>query len=469
MAEINPNNLIQRTGDPFADTGGYVIKLLYTQRDFKEKRILDLIEYAAKIYVDSWDSKLNAFFLNSKITQPAFKRDQKISETLKYYQSLIDETATGYEGYCRISGRKTKLFPAGRDNHILSGSGTFINFHHSFESGLFLSKEVLIRMFFVPLGLVQLSDKIALIYSSNEAVSEFFINQNLQNNLRELGSGISEGILRSSFNNPANALFEFINDCLLQIPIIMPKEHDEIRTENTPSLTLYHFTNFGAGPDVVIHKLSSEVFYFYAFCNRPLFKNEWNKFIRSNYENKKAKAVFNQATEVWEGKEKAEYDTYKTWKNNVFQNLINNKSILPNIIKWVSIHPFPFNIVEIYQTLIRNMEKRTIEKIKHVADFIVSNKDADYIKRCIGRLNREKSPNGLRLFMLRLTEQNYNQDGKEPLINVDDYAEYLFPDGINWREVRDLLLIAIYERLHALKIKVEAELIEDENESTTEN
>lgn len=463
-------DLTHATGDPFADVGGFVMKFLWGQPHLKDKNVLELIEYISKIYVNNWGGKLNAFFLNSTITQRAFKGERKIDETLKYYHSLIEETAPATEGYCRISGRKTKLFPAGRDNHILSGSGTFINFHHSFDSGLLLSKEILIRMFFVPFGLMQLSDKIALINSNNEKIFEFFVHQNCISNFKELGSGISEGILKSPFNNPSNALFQFVEDCLQQLKNLYREEGEGIDEANAPSLTLYHFTNFGASPEVLIYKLTSEVFIFYAFCNGTKLKSEWIKFIRAHYKNSKFKdATFDEDTQVWQGKQSVEYETYKTWRNDIFEKLLNGISILPNIVRWSIHHQFPFKIVETYQTYIRNMEKRTLEKIKHIADFIVGHKEADYIEKCITRLNRERSANGLRLFVLRLTEQNYDQDGEQPLVNLEDCAEYLFPDGGNWREIRDLLLIAIYERLHALKLKVAAELIEDENESITEN
>src|SRR5690606_11031044 len=110
------------------------------------------------------------------------------------------------EGYCRILGEKTKLFPGGRDNDILSGSGTFINFHHAFQSGIMLSKEALIRMFFVPLGCVQLNDKIALLYSNNEELAEYFVTENVQENSRRIATKIAEGIRRWKFKNPSSAL-----------------------------------------------------------------------------------------------------------------------------------------------------------------------------------------------------------------------------------------------------------------------
>ena len=108
------------------------------------------------------------------------------------------------------------------------------------------------------------------------------------------------------------------------------------------------------------------------------------------------------------------------------------------------------------------MEKRTIDKIKQIADFIVIDRDTDFITKSIKRLNGEKSPQGLRQFLLKLNSENYKNEAPEPLITVQDYVEYLFPDGGNWREVRDVLLIAIYEKLHEINKIVEVPILEDE-------
>ena len=116
---------------------------------------------ATHIYVDCWDEKINTFFLNSKITGPAFNTaEKKKKETQNYFMNLLNDTAPHIEGYCRITGHKTNLFPAGRDNSRLSGSSTFVNFHHSFDAGLMLSKEMLIRCHFIPLACEQMQGKI---------------------------------------------------------------------------------------------------------------------------------------------------------------------------------------------------------------------------------------------------------------------------------------------------------------------
>nr|HRC95054.1 hypothetical protein [Tenuifilaceae bacterium] len=100
--------LTRPTGDPFADVGGFAIE--YLSEKFPEKDIMELIDYITKIYVEKWNGKLNAFFLNSKITQPAFQGSRKTEETLKYFKDLINETELFEVGYCRITGRETKLF-----------------------------------------------------------------------------------------------------------------------------------------------------------------------------------------------------------------------------------------------------------------------------------------------------------------------------------------------------------------------
>ena len=158
-------HLYNRSGDPFADTGALVIEYLQNTSMYKGKDILELIEAVAKIYVNTWSSKVHPFFLNHSITQPAFDSPRKIIETVKYYRGLLTDEAEGEDGYCRILGIKGKVYSAGRNNYMMAGSGTFMNFHHGFEGGLMLSKEALIRIFFVPLGTQFVGNKVAGNYS----------------------------------------------------------------------------------------------------------------------------------------------------------------------------------------------------------------------------------------------------------------------------------------------------------------
>ncbi len=445
--------LTKPTGDPFADTGGYVIQYLWTL--YPEKDIDELIDFVTKIYVNDWEAKLNTFFLNSKITQPAFKGERKINETIKYFDSLIKETVPYEDGYCRITGKKGKLFDAGRDNSIMSGSGTFVNFHHGFQNGLKLSKEALIRIHFVPLGSLLLIGKIALLKSNDEALSCFYVESNIKENLANIRNGLKEGVAKSEFKNPANALFDFVNKTINQIETYKS-------LDGKASLSLYHFTNFGASPEIEIYQLPATVFLFFSYCHKINYKQDWLNFVRSHYSNsKKVGAKYDSKDETFKIEKKGEVETisideYKIWSNRIYNKLLNGQSIVPEFFRWSNKgNKLHFDIIRVYQQNIRNMKKETIDKLLELADFIINDRSDDEIKKLISKLNGASKTYELRRFLLSLVTENYNKENKEPLITVKDYTDYLFSDAGNTGELRDVLLIVIYQKMHELNLKVE--------------
>lgn len=457
--------LTRPTGDPFADTGGFVIEYLWETR-FPDKDIDELIDFATKLYVNNWEGKLHTFFLNSRITQPAFKGEQKIKETKKYFDALIKETEKYSEGFCRISGRNTKLFPAGRDNSIMSGSGTFVNFHHCFDAGLQLSKELLIRLHFVPLGSILLIGKIAIITSNIKSVSMLFCKSNIELNLQNAAQSNNEGLAKSEFKNPANAIFDFVDKVLFEVGNI-----DEI--ESKPSINLYHFSNFGASPEIQIFQLPSTAFLFYGLCHKINYKQDWLYFVRSHYFNSKNKgAVYNPETDVFELEKKGEISEirqsdYKFWFNRIYNKLLAGESIVPEFLRWSNKgQRINLDIIQIYQLKVRKMKKETIKKILQLADFVIRDKNEHEIQKRIKRLNGAKSSFILRRFFVNdIVVKNHNEGNKEPIISVDDFTNYLFPDGTSWQEIRDVLLIAIYQKLHEMNLQVEVTADEEIEEN----
>jgi len=460
------------TGDPFADVGGYGIKE-FAERS-PNKSLMDLIAEVTQIYVVNWDARVNHFFLNSKITQPAFDAAKKIAETMKYFQSLTDETAEHTMGYCRISGIKTKLFVAGRDNSILSGSGGFVNFHHTFEKGIMLSKEALIRIHFIPIACQLLQGRIALIHSNEPDVTEFFARKNVSKNLWNIASGVSgaKGILKSECRSPGTAMFRFVEEVIINT--------ENIETKYEPSLTLYHFTNFGASPEVKIYTIPSILFSFYNFTQRNENREQWNYFVSTYYRNSDYKgASFNKATGKieWIKKEEMtvfESNEYKNWSNEIYNCLLNDQSIIRYLKKWSEKERLNLKIVEIYQINIRNMKQETIKKIKEMTDFIFdANKDNELgIVKAIKKLNGVKNGYLLRRFIIRDIVAKYyekEQENKNAIVTVEEYAEYLFPDSGSWSEMRDVLLIAIYQRLHEENRKLVIPADDNEDDSSDYN
>ncbi|RFS17574.1 type I-B CRISPR-associated protein Cas8b1/Cst1 [Emticicia sp. C21] len=459
------NDFIKPTGDPFIDVGGFVLEYLIEKSP--DKTILEHIAYATDIYVKYWGGKLHTYFLNSSITQPAFNTEKKIEETMKYYCGLIEETNKDYKtGYCRIVGTETKLYIAGRHNHMMSASSAFINFHSAYESGLYFSKEALIRTFFIPLGVCFVGDKIALLQSNYDTVSRFLIKKNVDTNLANVANGLAEGTLKSEFGIISNALFNFADSCINELPNAVPEDESDIALPDV-QLNMYHFTNFGASPDIELHTFSNLLFKFYGHCKKHYAK-EWSDFINQHYKSSKFKeAQFDEKTQEWYNKkEHLSYSDYKVWNNPILNKLIKNTSIIPNLRQWSKNHQFSFNIIEIYCINILKMDKYTIQKIKELADFILNDKSEDQIKKALVKLNGLKSSSDFRLYLIKLIKDNYEAKTPAPLITLEDYVFYLFPDGSFWRDTRDLLIIAIYQKLHETNRYIS---IEDEPENEEDN
>jgi CRISPR-associated protein Cst1 len=435
------------TGDAFADTGGLVIQFLQHLPQFKGKNIMHLINFVADVYIDNWQAKLHPFFLNSTITQAQFVGERKRQETLDYFNSLIDEEVYNHIGYCEISGRKTKLFPAGRNNQILGGSGTYVNFHFSGQPGVYLSKETIIRMFFVPFGVHRLADKMSLLISNNEKVSQFFVFQNCLANMAAIKDNTSEGPLKSVFRNPASALFKFIDGYQYHLNRSLNTEEKNDFDAGQTNLSLYHFSNLGQKPEIAVYTMDNVVFSFYHFCNTAFYQ-VWQKFIIANYspDNYK-KSIFNEQTNQWETKEGEEitFEEYAKWKNFVLNNLLHGGSLVKIFLKWSRYNYLPFEIIKTYQIVIRQMKHKTLEKIEILSEFIAKQGE-DATEEHIDCLNNVMSRIELRKFFLSIQSLAYTQNSKAALISAEDYVEYLLPKGVFWSELRDLLVIAIYQK-----------------------
>jgi CRISPR-associated protein Cst1 len=458
--DFQPAFLTQRTGDPFADTGAYVFQLL--QEKSPDKNLLQLIEEVTEIYVRNWGGGINAFFLNSKITQPSYLGERKKEESMAYFKRLLNNEEPYEEGYCRILGQQAKIFSTGRDNHILAGSGTFINFHHGFQDGLKVAKEVIIRMFLVPLGALQLGKNIAVIGSNQVEVERLFVTEVFRANIRQVSQKLAIGVLKSEFSNPANALFQFANQCLSDSQVV-------IEEEESVEIHLYHFTNFGASPEINLYCFSERLFAFYRKAMKITYQSAWQSFVRDFYRNSKNKgAVYNSITERYDLDVKKEshhfeYQEYRTWFNVIYFKLLNGQSILRDILKWstrkyqqqLSFNIWP--IVELYQTQLYDMKKTTLDKIRQIADYLIE--DEDKIKRRLNRLRLEvTNVSHLKRFLIQTIGDHFQEKKpNKPLITLEEFVEELFPEGTYGMEIRDLLMIALYEKLCEKNIPVELE------------
>ena len=115
------------------------------------------------------------------------------------------------------------------------------------------------------------------------------------------------------------------------------------------------------------------------------------------------------------------------------------------------------------------MTKEQVGVIARIADVIfeLSREENNY-KKYLFMLESAGKAFQLRGALLKIIKANFQSGAKEPLIRMEDYVNYLFPDGQYWGEVRDLLLIHLYEKLHDEGVNREA-IPEEEVVETIEN
>lgn len=462
MIKINNDWLTQRTGDYFADTGGWVIDWLWKQPEHEQKDIGQLIEYIAKHYVNDWGGKLHSFFLNSPITNPANK-GREVNEVIRYFNGLLNETEQHEMGYCRILGEYTKLFSAGRNTIPLSGSTAFLNFHHNFQHGLMLSKEALIRIFFLPFGSQTVGGLNAALSANEPKIERRYVYEICRKNNGRIASRNTEGgILKSNFNNPANALFDFAKQCL-----------NDIRDDEIIEMNLIHYTNFGAKPESNLYCFSSRLFEFYRKVMQDTTKKDWQRFAHSFHRLKGA--IYDDSNDSYEVVEKkvkrtADSTVFQTWYNPIYEQLLKGYSILSILEKWsrqqlLAKKPFRiYPIVKLYQKNLFDMKEETLQKIESIAAYFVRDVDSNEtkVKQRLNKLRDARHESDVRSFLLNLIKDKYQEKDGIPLITLNEYVNVLFPDGTYGATIRDLLLISIYEKLTDKKyfIDVKADDIE---------
>lgn len=454
--KINYDKLWSPSGDPFVDAGGYALKCL--SKHFPDKDLMELIMFVAEIYIDKWDSKIDAFFLNSNITQhsSSFTSQKKKIATEAYFRGLLTGSESHTVGVCRILGIVANLYPTGRNSSVMTGSGKFVNFHHSFEQGLMVSAEALVRYHFLPLGCELLSGNVSVINSNKILTSQHYVSKCVEKNLMYIGQGASTGVLKNSSRSCSTAIFRYVDNIL-----------SDLQCEEDEFITLYHFTNFASHPDLNIYSLPFESFFFYRESQKSIYRDGWNAFVKRYYKNSEYKEVrYNSEYSTYVGKEKKQdvvinEEVYQYWYNTIYDDLIKGKSILPEIRKWSKENVFHIDLLRCYLQNILKMKRETIEKLSVIADFILSNTEDSRVKKVLTTLDGIKSPSLLRRFILKIVEQNYALGNEYPIITVEDYTDYLFPDTESWKEVRDVLIIYIYQKLHANKVVVNVDFVDE--------
>lgn len=453
------------TGDPFIDAGRLAAQAIFQHEKLQaptKENWLKAIDFAVTRYQNKWQSKIDAVSLNGVVSHNANKKKAR-EKALAHFKDLFEQAeASGASvGWCRGCGQHKILFIAGRDILPLSGSGAFLNFHHAHENGVQLCAECQAALFMVPLAVLQCGKNLALLQTQTEALQEFWQKNTVAQNLANLARGNSEGILRSPFGNVRNAFFALVDQ-------LITEWYAAHRHFEPQDLRLFYFTNFGAKPECEIYDLPASVFTFLWIVqnpNHPALKSAWQRFIRRHYRIKEAQ--YDESANTWmktKGKTKGEIqdEDYKNNPNQIYDMLLSGRNLLPRFYRRREQRSLvPLEIVKAYILEVRFMKKERIDAVLRLADRVCDLVQKENAPKLIRPLEGARVVYQFRAALLRLQRRSLFAGEETPLISAEEYLTRLLPDGEPWTDVRDLMLIRIYEKLHSF-LQAQQEGIDEE-------
>ena len=443
------------TGDPFVDAGAWALAMLNNKdnpNELNENDFESKLEFIADLYTkENWRKLMYSVFPNNRIINPSTKKENEKEAYLNLLQEFFDNVAfLKSNGLCLACGRRNINSLKTKDVIPLIGSKSLINFFPSGQKGATYCDTCSLLVQFSPILLYK-ARQLVLIQSASPHVLRYwtmkiklYINEQ-----RSLGD--FRGCWDSGITQPINSLFDFASNLML--------EYDLQWLEEAPTITIYHFTNYIQGPDIEIFHLPTKVFRFLAYIHQNKARNSWYNIVKKGFFRLKP-----------DSKESEIKNAFKNYNNSVYINLLKNKSIIRYFIDTKN-HKCEgdWELLSFYLKEVRNMKDKRIDVIKTIGDEI-----SEYIKQTnnlkrLKQLEYAKNYNTFRNILRLIGKDRLTLNPKEPLITLDDYINYLFPEGaLTWNETRDLILFRIYEMLHDY-LKDNLNIIKEEFEELEES
>lgn len=443
----------ESVGDPIVNSGLIAIKLLTNKEVYNcsKEDLRNASDKLVKLYLTpAWSKDILSIFPNSTYVQTARNYDKE-AKSKEFLHELTDNINNFDEdaGYCIFCGNPAYTRRDGKPfvktQIPLIGSSDFINFFPSFKNGIDICARCALAVQFAPLLFYKTGGKPSAISCNNKDVMRAFGMEcieytNQKKVLNAFQSKEISGVFDEGFKSPQNALFHLAYKLSVNYKTLL---------NGNEEIIIYRIDNYNQNPTgVSIYKLPNNVFKFViSMMKSPEYRRIWYNLLSEHYLGK---------DDTMSG-----LPAWKTRHNTIHDNLLNNMTILwafkDDKVKEPTV---PFIIVERYMELVRDMNKQRIEAIKNFADKIATCIEETNNKR---RVNDIVSAKDLPAFrnQLRLVFRDWQKLGKkEPIVTYDEYIATVIPDDYSgWREVRDLMIIRLYEKLHdMLSIEKEDEV-----------
>jgi CRISPR-associated protein Cst1 len=439
MSEI----IFDFTGNPFVDAGIWAISQWVGKKpmELNKNDLKSCINDLVNLYIEKkWSKTIHSIFPNNLIINPSIREIEKKKEAYsKLLNELLEKTLIlGESGDCIACGRRDIQFIESngvkgssrfaKDKIPLSGSKSMINYFSYGVDGADYCPACAFAAQFSPLIMYSCVN-LLLMHSNSPQLMHAWSKHAILNVKGQLSHGNYTGCLNEGYKNQKNAIFRILET-------IHKIEERKISLVNyNPSVNFYYFTNYIQNPDLEIYHIPSSIFRF-IYIAVDISKRDWMEIVRRGYVNVDMEKV-------------KEENEYKNKPNLVYNNLLDNKSIIGFFIDRKKKRALGgWNLLECYLKEVRKMDEKRILAIKNVGDEL-----ADYIKaaddmKTLGKLETANNYRNYRNLLRIIIKKRISNGMEDPIFTFDDYVNYLFPEGnLTWRETQDLILFRIYEKL----------------------
>lgn len=427
----------QSVGDPMVEIGRLgLIEFCGKDRFDSFEEMEEQIKKLFNIYTFKTSGRIGQVFSsNSKFTHNSTGKDlnERFKLAMEQYNDLIKESKNGY---CLACGKKDDLCSVGKTILPLTTGNSNANFTSNFSTQFLICKECMTSLFFAPINMQKTAGRMGFMISNNQEINKFWSEENIE----DLSSNLVKNI-DSLVDSKINIFENFIYNTIEEL------QEEELFGD----ITFYLISNIDKGSEInLIHIFENQM----NFINQvaPKFfkdslptkdKDEWN-YLVYKYSNKERKDDGKKVKFEDEVIKNKDYKSTIKYFNPLIKNFIQGKSILYFLKKNHS----SWHLTQIYLKEILGMREERLVVLKKVADRLqeLNNGDKEFIRKVVFPIERTKSHGEFREKLRELMRRNLAKSS-EPLFTAEDMVFQILPSGESWAETKDILLIALYEKL----------------------
>lgn len=476
--------MLRYTGHPIADVGVATIAAFCKKSDPETLSKHDLLKVARFLEKEYFSGKLlpylTCIFPNAAYVQPGAQPGAKIKmkpeniarfkrEVLYAFQEPPDPHASVLR--CTFSGEPASRIVYRQHVPMITGENV-LNFFPAGTGGLPISGAYLLAIQAFPMGARRCYGRALAVHCPDDPKLTYaFAHRFLNDNRRLL---LLTDKSKGKYPD-AKAPKTLIVHVLLEIE---HKRREGTEDEPAPSVTVYHLTNSGQGPDIDLFQLPSEVVKFIRAVSRAGPSQVWSK-IQSSA---RARISENDKQKTSKGRKKKQPATNRrggqTWNPEVNRNdLYDDLFDLPtNAAHFVRTYFLPqayrfarendprrnyhiteqldivsWEITRLFLKEVIGMEKSRIEAIRSLGDRVAQYISSDNDRRLFKGLYQADQYVILRNLLIKASNVRLKK-GQPPLLGLDEFL-LVFEEGeelarTDWKLARDLVLIRVIEELH---------------------